>query len=55
MRLRNLIQRIHIVNLYLQFAGRKQVEQLVNIVFEFFPSLNVAKQGWPCDFDTLGA
>lgn len=43
------------MNLYLQFAGQKQVEQFVNIVLEFFSSLDVAEQGWTRDLDTLGA
>lgn len=54
MRLSNLLQRIDLVNLDFELARLEKGEQLVDVVLELFPGLDVSKQGRPGDLDALG-
>lgn len=54
MRLLNLLKRVNLVNSDLELARLEQVEELIDIEFEFFASLNVAKKLRTGNLDTLG-
>lgn len=53
MTLSDLLQWVDLVNLDLELARLKQVEELVGVVLKLLARLDVAKQGGTGDFDTL--
>jgi hypothetical protein len=54
MRLLNLLKRVDLVDSDLELARLEQVEQLIDIEFEFFAGLNVAEKCRTGNLDTLG-
>jgi hypothetical protein len=54
MRLLNLLKRVNLVDFDLELARLEQVEQLIDIEFEFFTGLDVAEKLRTGNFDILG-
>jgi hypothetical protein len=54
MRLLNLLKRVNLVDFDLELARLEQVEQLIDIEFEFFAGLDVAEKCGTGNLDTLG-
>ena len=54
MRARDLLERIHIVNLHNQLASRQKIEQLGGVLVPLLLGVNVANERWAQKFDVLG-
>lgn len=54
MSLRNLLQRIHIVNLDFELARLEQREELIGVEFVLLASVNVSEQLGTRDLEVLG-